>query len=39
MTGTEQLVSLMCILLAVLIVTFLIMAPSIIQAGKNRRDQ
>jgi len=33
-----QFVSLMCVLITVLIITFLIMAPSILDASKNRKE-
>lgn len=38
MTGTEQLIALMCILITVLVVTFLIMAPSILQASRKNKE-
>jgi len=38
MSGQQQLVALMCILLTALAITFLIMGPSIIQANKQRKD-
>jgi hypothetical protein len=38
MTGTEQLVALMCVLATVLVITFLIMAPSILSASKKNRE-
>jgi hypothetical protein len=38
MSGTQQFVSLMCILVTVLIVAFLIMAPSILSTSKKNRE-